>query len=89
MCRTRGLDRKSLFIALGGGAVGDLTGFAAATFMRGVKFIQVPTTILAHDSSVGGKTGLNLELGKNLIGSFHHPVAVIYYLPLHRYFTGK
>ena len=80
-CVEQELDRKSLFIALGGGAVGDLTGFAAATFMRGVKFIQVPTTILAHDSSVGGKTGLNLELGKNLIGSFHHPVAVIYYLP--------
>lgn len=80
-CVEQELDRKSLLIALGGGAVGDLTGFAAATFMRGINFIQVPTTILAHDSSVGGKTGLNLELGKNLIGSFHHPVAVLYYLP--------
>ncbi|NCU16383.1 3-dehydroquinate synthase [Pallidibacillus pasinlerensis] len=77
----KGLDRKSLLIALGGGAVGDLTGFAAATFMRGIEFIQVPTTILAHDSSVGGKTGINLQTGKNLIGSFHHPEAVLYHLP--------
>ncbi|MCU9593697.1 3-dehydroquinate synthase [Caldibacillus thermolactis] len=78
---TKGLDRKSIFIALGGGAIGDLTGFAAATYMRGVEFIQVPTTILAHDSSVGGKTGINLQTGKNLIGAFHHPAAVIYHLP--------
>lgn len=72
------LDRKSLVIALGGGVVGDLTGFAAATYMRGIDFIQVPTTLLAHDSSVGGKTGINHPLGKNLIGSFHAPKAVVY-----------
>lgn len=78
---TKGLDRKSVFIAFGGGAVGDLAGFAAATYMRGVEFIQIPTTILAHDSSVGGKTGINLTAGKNLIGSFHHPAAVIFHLP--------
>ncbi|WP_156289231.1 3-dehydroquinate synthase [Oceanobacillus salinisoli] len=73
-----GLDRKSLIIALGGGVVGDLAGFVAATFMRGIDFIQVPTTILAHDSSVGGKVAINHELGKNMIGSFYAPVAVIY-----------
>lgn len=73
-----GLDRKSIFIALGGGVVGDLTGFAASTFMRGVDFIQIPTTILAHDSSVGGKVAINHEIGKNMIGSFYPPKAVIY-----------
>ncbi len=73
-----GLDRTSLFIALGGGVVGDLTGFAAATFMRGVDFVQIPTTILAHDSSVGGKVAINHEVGKNLIGAFYPPKAVIY-----------
>ncbi|WP_043933604.1 3-dehydroquinate synthase [Bacillus sp. EB01] len=73
-----GLDRKSLILALGGGAVGDLAGFIAATFMRGIAFIQLPTTILAHDSSVGGKTGINHHIGKNLIGAFHQPVAVFY-----------
>lgn len=73
-----GLDRNSLIIALGGGVVGDLAGFVAATFMRGVDYIQIPTTILAHDSSVGGKVAINHELGKNLIGSFYSPVAVIY-----------
>ncbi|AOM82808.1 3-dehydroquinate synthase [Salisediminibacterium beveridgei] len=72
------LDRKSLILAIGGGVVGDLAGFAAATYMRGIDFIQVPTTLLAHDSSVGGKTGINHPLGKNLIGSFHAPQAVIY-----------
>lgn len=72
------LDRNSLFIAFGGGAIGDLTGFAAATYMRGIPFIQMPTTILAHDSSVGGKTGINHPKGKNLIGAFHHPLAVFY-----------
>ncbi|MBS4217309.1 3-dehydroquinate synthase [Bacillus sp. FJAT-49711] len=75
----QGLDRKSCIIALGGGAVGDLAGFVAATYMRGIPFIQVPTTILAHDSAVGGKTGINHPLGKNLIGSFHQPEAVIYH----------
>ncbi|GAA0481086.1 3-dehydroquinate synthase [Salinibacillus aidingensis] len=73
-----GLDRHSLIVALGGGVVGDLAGFTAATFMRGIDYIQVPTTILAHDSSVGGKTGINHPLGKNLIGSFHAPKAVVY-----------
>lgn len=74
----QGLDRNSLVIALGGGVVGDLAGFVAATFMRGIDYIQVPTTILAHDSSVGGKVAINHELGKNLIGNFYNPVAVIY-----------
>ncbi|WP_059171550.1 3-dehydroquinate synthase [Bacillus sp. FJAT-27445] len=73
-----GLDRNSLIIAFGGGAIGDLAGFVAATFMRGIRFIQVPTTILAHDSSVGGKTGINHHLGKNMIGAFHQPEAVFY-----------
>src|SRR5690625_1827537 len=73
-----GLDRHSLIIALGGGVVGDLAGFVAATFLRGVDYIQIPTTILAHDSSVGGKVAINHQLGKNLIGSFYPPRAVIY-----------
>lgn len=73
-----GLDRHSLIIALGGGVVGDLAGFVAATFLRGVDYIQIPTTILAHDSSVGGKVAINHELGKNLIGNFYPPQAVIY-----------
>ncbi|MBS4209769.1 3-dehydroquinate synthase [Bacillus sp. FJAT-50079] len=73
-----GLDRKSCIIAFGGGAVGDLAGFVAATFMRGIDFIQVPTTILAHDSAVGGKTAINVTLGKNMVGAFHQPEAVIY-----------
>ncbi|WP_404452845.1 3-dehydroquinate synthase [Virgibacillus necropolis] len=73
-----GLDRESLVIALGGGVVGDLAGFVAATYMRGIDYIQVPTTILAHDSSVGGKVAINHALGKNLIGSFYPPEAVIY-----------
>lgn len=72
------LDRKSLIIALGGGVVGDLAGFVAATFMRGIDYIQLPTTILAHDSSVGGKVAINHELGKNMIGNFYQPRAVIY-----------
>ncbi len=70
-------DRSSLLIAFGGGIVGDLGGFLAAIFMRGIDYIQVPTTLLAQvDSSVGGKTGVNLQAGKNLVGSFHHPLAV-------------
>ncbi|WP_174613602.1 3-dehydroquinate synthase [Virgibacillus ihumii] len=73
-----GLDRKSLIIALGGGVVGDLAGFVAATYMRGIDFIQMPTTILAHDSSVGGKVAINHAQGKNLIGNFYPPAAVIY-----------
>ncbi len=74
---THGADRDSLLIALGGGVIGDITGFLAAIYMRGIRFIQVPTTLLAQvDSSVGGKTGVNLATGKNLVGSFHHPLAV-------------
>ncbi|WP_221565194.1 3-dehydroquinate synthase [Alkalihalobacillus sp. TS-13] len=72
------LDRKSLIIALGGGVVGDLAGFIAATYLRGIRFIQIPTTLLAHDSSVGGKVGINHSLGKNLIGAFHQPEAVLF-----------
>ncbi len=71
-------DRKTTLLALGGGVIGDLTGYAAASFMRGVPFIQVPTTLLAEvDSSVGGKTGINHPLGKNMIGAFYQPEAVI------------
>ncbi|WP_046173718.1 3-dehydroquinate synthase [Domibacillus indicus] len=72
------LDRHSLVVAFGGGACGDLAGFCAASYMRGIPFIQVPTTILAHDSAVGGKTAINHPLGKNMIGAFHQPEAVIY-----------
>ena len=74
----RGCDRKTVLYALGGGVVGDMTGFAAATFMRGVPFVQVPTTLLAQvDSSVGGKTAINHPLGKNMIGAFHQPARVV------------
>ncbi len=70
-------DRSSLLIAFGGGIVGDVGGFLAAIYMRGIDYVQVPTTLLAQvDSSVGGKTGVNLQAGKNLVGSFHHPLAV-------------
>ena len=71
-------DRTSTLIALGGGVIGDITGFAAASYQRGVGFIQVPTSLLSQvDSSVGGKTGINHELGKNMIGAFYQPKAVI------------
>lgn len=71
-------DRKTTLIALGGGVIGDMTGFAAAAYMRGVPFVQVPTTLLSQvDSSVGGKTGINHPLGKNMIGAFYQPQAVI------------
>jgi len=72
------LNRKSLVLALGGGAVGDLAGFVAATYMRGIPFIQLPTTLLAHDSAVGGKVAINHPEGKNMIGVFYQPEAVIY-----------
>lgn len=90
-----GLDRKSTVVALGGGIVGDVAGFAAATYMRGIVCIQIPTTLLAQvDSSVGGKTGVNLPQGKNLVGAFHQPglvfvdVDFIETLPEREYLTG-
>lgn len=71
------LDRKAVIVALGGGVVGDVSGFAASCFMRGIRFIQVPTTLLSQvDSSVGGKTAINHPLGKNMIGAFYQPIAV-------------
>ncbi|MCM3596952.1 3-dehydroquinate synthase [Metabacillus idriensis] len=89
-----GLDRKSLILAFGGGVIGDLAGFAAATYMRGIPFIQLPTTLLAHDSAVGGKVAINHPEGKNMIGAFHQPRAVIYdlaflsTLPVHELRSG-
>jgi 3-dehydroquinate synthase len=72
------LGRDSLLIALGGGVVGDLTGFVAATYLRGIPFVQLPTTVLAMvDASIGGKTGVDTTHGKNLVGAFHPPVAVV------------
>ncbi len=75
---SRGVHRGDLLVALGGGTVGDLVGFAAATYHRGTPFVQMPTTLLAQvDASIGGKTGVNLPEGKNLVGALHHPVTVI------------
>ncbi|NMC27488.1 MAG: 3-dehydroquinate synthase [Syntrophomonadaceae bacterium] len=92
---TDGLDRGSTVFALGGGIVGDVAGFVAATYMRGIPYIQIPTTLLAQvDSSVGGKTGVNLPLGKNLVGAFHQPSLVFVEvdfldtLPQREYLTG-
>jgi 3-dehydroquinate synthase len=74
----RGFERGATIVALGGGVVGDMAGFAAASYQRGINFVQVPTTLLAQvDSSVGGKTGVNHRLGKNMIGAFHQPRAVV------------
>ena len=72
------VDRRGLVVALGGGVIGDIAGFAASIYMRGIRYVQVPTTLLAQvDSSVGGKTGINHPAGKNLIGAFHQPSAVV------------
>ena len=76
-CLSIGLDRKATLVALGGGVIGDMVGFAAAIYQRGINFIQIPTTVMAMvDSSVGGKTGVNHPLGKNMIGAFHQPQCV-------------
>jgi 3-dehydroquinate synthase len=77
-CIKAGLDRKSFVVALGGGVVGDLAGYVAATYLRGIPFVQVPTSLLAMvDSSVGGKTGINIPEGKNLVGAFYQPELVL------------
>lgn len=75
---THGADRQSVILALGGGVVGDVAGFLASVFMRGIRVVQVPTTLVAQvDSAIGGKTGVNLKSGKNLLGTFHQPLAVL------------
>jgi 3-dehydroquinate synthase len=77
-CFEQRLDRKSLLVAFGGGVIGDMTGFAASIYQRGIDFVQVPTTLLSQvDASVGGKTGINNKYGKNLLGAFHQPNAVL------------
>lgn len=94
-CVEHKLDRNSMIIALGGGVVGDMAGFAAAIYMRGIRFVQVPTTLLSQsDSSVGGKTGIDFEDGKNLLGAFHQPklvyinVATLKTLPEEQFVSG-
>jgi 3-dehydroquinate synthase len=91
----QGLDRQSAVVTLGGGVVGDLGGFAAATYLRGIPFVQVPTTVLSMvDASIGGKTGVNLKQGKNLVGAFHQPrgvyidVATLRSLPMRQRAAG-
>lgn len=79
------MTRKSAILALGGGVVGDLAGFAAATYARGIGFIQMPSTILAHDSSIGGKVAVNLDGKKNIIGSFYPPHQVIFDLDMFKH----
>ena len=75
---SRGADRRSVILALGGGVVGDVAGFLASVFMRGIPVVQIPTTLLAQvDSAIGGKTGVNLKSGKNLLGTFYQPLAVL------------
>ena len=77
-CIEAKLDRHSFIIALGGGVIGDLAGYVSATYLRGINFIQIPTSLLAMvDSAVGGKTGVNLDEGKNLVGAFHQPKLVL------------
>ncbi len=86
----QGCDRKTMLFALGGGVVGDMTGFAAACYMRGVPFVQVPTTLLAQvDSSVGGKTAINHPLGKNMIGAFYQPLKVVCDLDVLKSLPGR
>src|SRR6185295_5077796 len=73
-----GADRRSLIVAIGGGVVGDVAGFVAASYLRGMRFVQVPTTVVAQvDASIGGKTGVDLKEGKNLVGAFHQPSLVV------------
>ncbi|WP_206917710.1 3-dehydroquinate synthase [Alicyclobacillus suci] len=89
-----GMRRSDLIVALGGGVIGDLAGFIAATYLRGIAFVQAPTTLLAHDSSIGGKVGVNLPEGKNLVGAFYPPRAVLYdlsalaHLPARQWING-
>lgn len=77
-CLEHKLNRQSVILALGGGVVGDIAGFVAATYMRGIRYVHIPTTIIAHDSSIGGKVGVNHSLGKNVFGAFHQPEFVLF-----------
>ena len=91
----KGFDRQDVLVALGGGVVGDLTGFAAATYLRGIRFIQIPTTLLSQiDSSIGGKTGVDFDSYKNMVGAFHQPslvyinISVLSTLPEEQFASG-